>query len=174
MDFHPVAPVLASCSKDCTIRFYDTTQSNNKRAFKTLNDTHNIRSMEFHPSGDFLITGTDHPIIRLWDVNTSQCYSTPRTQDHHTAAINQVRWSPLGGMFASAGKDGNIKIWDTVSMKLISTFTKPHAGYEVTSVQFTRNQKYLLSSGKDGVIRLWDVSSNKQLLQILTGSAWVH
>lgn len=29
---------------------------------------------------------------------------------------------------------------------------------QVTTVQFTRNQKYLLSAGKDGCLRIWDLA----------------
>lgn len=33
----------------------------------------------------------------------------------------------------------------------------------MTSVQFTKNQKYLLSCGKDGTVRLWELSTGRQV-----------
>jgi len=46
-------------------------------------------------------------------------------------------------------------------VKLIEIVT---TGYEVCSVQFTKNGKYLLSSGKDSICRLWEISTGRPIL----------
>jgi cleavage stimulation factor subunit 1 len=71
LDFHPAYPVLASCARDCSIKLYDY-NSSVKRSFKQLQDTHNIRTICFHPCGDFLITGTEHTMIRLIDIKAEK------------------------------------------------------------------------------------------------------
>ena len=45
----------------------------------------------------------------------------------------------------------------------MKTFEEAHSGAEVTSVQFSRNGKYVLSSGKDSVVKLWEVTSGNIL-----------
>lgn len=55
--------------------------------------------------------------------------------------IVQVKYSPSANLFVTASKDGNIKIWDGVSNKCVSTFVKAHDGNEICSVVFTRNSK---------------------------------
>jgi hypothetical protein len=98
-------------------------------------------------------------------------------------------------VYASAGKDGNIKLWDTTSATCISTFPAAHSGnavmlllllllqvmtprgcspstyscLQVTSVQFSRNGRYLLSCGKDSTVKLWDLSTTRPL-RIYSGS----
>jgi len=173
LDFHPVAPILISCSKDCSIKFYDHSQSTVKRAFRYLQDTHNVRTIHFHPCGEYVLAGTEHPILRLYDVNTFKCYcSNNRLHEQHQSPINQVRYAPEGNIFASCAKDGNIKLWDSPSNRLLNSINKAHGGFEPTSVQFSKNQKYLLSGGKDGAIRIWELTTGRQLQHIQTGPQW--
>lgn len=44
-------------------------------------------------------------------------------------------------MYASCSKDGEIKLWDSVSNRCFNTFPNAHEGSEVCSVQFSRNSK---------------------------------
>jgi len=172
LEFHPINPILASCSKDRTIKFYDHSQANVKRSFRFIQDAHNVRSIHFHPSGDFLLAGTDYPVIKLYDMNTLQCYINPKIHEHHSMPINSVKYAPEGNIFASCSKDGTIKLWDATGNTIINTIQKPHSGFEPTSIQFSKNQKYLLSGGKDATIRLWDLSTGRQLRHIITGPQW--
>lgn len=64
---------------------------NMKSLMQLTKDSHNVRSIHFHPSGDFLVAGTDQNVIKLYDVHTTQCYVGSRPNDHHVAPINQVR-----------------------------------------------------------------------------------
>lgn len=104
-----------------------------KRSFLYFRDSHNVRSIHFHPSGDYLLAGTDHTLVHLYDVHTSQCFTVSPlpAENYHLAPINQVRYSSEGNIFASCSKDGTIKLWDAVSNKVLNTFAKPHSGYEV-------------------------------------------
>lgn len=147
LDFHPIEPFLVSGSKDCTIKFFDHVKPNQKRAYRHIIDTHPVRSVNFHPSGDFLLAGTEHPMIRLYDVNTFQAYICPEVKHHHLGPITQVRYAPQGNVYASASKDGSIKLWDVVSNRCVNTIKNAHNGEIVSSVQFSPSGKYLLSSG---------------------------
>jgi cleavage stimulation factor subunit 1 len=169
LDFHPYSPILISCSRDCSLKFFDF-KSSVKRAFRFIQDTHNVRSVNFHPSGDFLLSGTDHPMIRLYDLTTFQPYVSSESKDHHQGPINQVRYSTDGNLYVSCSKDGSIKVWDAVSSRCVKYISKAHAGFEVNSVQFSRNSKYVLSGGKDSTVRLWDLATGRQL-KVYTGSA---
>eukprot|EP01117_Protostelium_nocturnum_P008501 TRINITY_DN3042_c1_g2_i1.p1 TRINITY_DN3042_c1_g2~~TRINITY_DN3042_c1_g2_i1.p1 ORF type:complete len:445 (-),score=78.67 TRINITY_DN3042_c1_g2_i1:36-1370(-) len=168
LDFHPSANVLVSCSRDNTIKFYDYVQNAVKRGFGHIQDSHNVRTLNFHPSGDYLIVGTEQPTIRLYDVETSQGFTNDRPQDNHLGPINQIRYCADATMYASCSKDGSIKLWDGVSNKSILTIPNAHMSREVTSVQFSKNQKYILSGGKDATIRIWDVKMGRQLRSIVT------
>lgn len=66
----------------------------------------------------------------------------------------------------------------------LAWFPSPADASETTSVQFSKNQKYLLTGGKDGVVRIWELSTGeislaltpptgRQLRHIVTGPQWV-
>ena len=48
-----------------------------------------VRTIDVHPSGQFLVAGTNHSVLRLYDVNTAQCFASQNPFDHHT--VRQLR-----------------------------------------------------------------------------------
>ncbi|CAM6034014.1 unnamed protein product [Sphagnum compactum] len=162
LDFHPQMSILISGAKDHTIKFFDFAKSAARRAIRVIQDTHNVRSVAFHPCGDYLLAGTDHPIPHLYDVSTFQCYLSSSLQDSHVGgSINQVRYSANGGMYVTASKDGAVRIWDGLTSHCVRAITGAHGSAEATSAAFTKDQRYVLSCGKDSQVRLWDVGSGR-------------
>lgn len=157
--FHPMNLVLASCSEDHMVRFYDITRSSSKRSFRYLADTYPVYSISFHPGGLFLAAGTAHPNIRLYDVHQFKCYTT--TEPAHQGGVTVVRMSPDGKTLASTGFDGAVRVWDAQNGTPISTWKKAHQGEHVSSLCWSKNSKYLLSSGRDSTIRLHEVTSGR-------------
>ena len=39
-----------------------------------------------------VVTGTTTPVIRMYDVNTTQCFVSSVTSHHHTGDITSLRW----------------------------------------------------------------------------------
>jgi len=155
--------------KDCTIKVYEYNASV-KKALKSFQDTHNIRSICYHPSGDYLLSAGDHTAIRLWDVNAQKAYVNPKSEKNHFGPVNKVNYTSDGKLFVSCSADGSIKLWDGISNECTNTITNAHGGREVCSVQFSRNKKYILSSGKDSTIRLWDVIAGcRQIKRVAVG-----
>lgn len=146
-----------------TIKFFDYSKVHVKRSAKAFQDSVRLRSLDFHPSGDFLLASGRDSRIRLYDANTQQAFIGPNPSENHLSAVNMVRYNYDGSMYASAGKDGTIKIWDTTSATRISDFTAAHSGFAAASVQFSRNGRYLLSCGKDSTVKLWDLSTARPL-----------
>ncbi|CAL9031464.1 unnamed protein product [Prunus brigantina] len=168
LDFHPQNTVLISGSKDNTIKFFDFSKMTAKRAFRVIQDTHNVRSVSFHPSGDFLLAGTDHPIPHLYDINTFQCYLSANAPEIDVSgAINQAWYSATGGMYVTASKDGTIRLWDGVTANCVRSIAGAHGTAEATSANFTKDQRFVLSSGKDSTVKLWEVGTGKLVKQYL-------
>ncbi|KAI3454799.1 hypothetical protein Pfo_011462 [Paulownia fortunei] len=167
LDFHPQNTILISGAKDRTIKFFDFSKTVARKAFKIIQDTHNVRSVSFHPSGEFLLAGTDHPIAHLYDVNTFQCYLSANVQEISNGAINQVRYSSTGGMYVTASKDGAIRLWDGVTSQCVRSILSAHGTAEATSANFTKDQRYVLSSGKDSIVNLWDIGTGRLVKQYL-------
>ncbi|OMO62946.1 hypothetical protein CCACVL1_22560 [Corchorus capsularis] len=168
LDFHPQNTVLISGGKDQAIKFFDFSKATAKRAFRVIQDTHNVRSVSFHPSGDFLIAGTDHPVPHLYDVNTFQCFLSANPPEIGVnGAINQVRYSSTGGMYVTASKDGAIRLWDGVSASCVRSIVGAHGTSEATSACFTKDQRFVLSCGKDSTVKLWEIGTGRLIKQYL-------
>ncbi|CAH8510126.1 unnamed protein product [Heterobilharzia americana] len=166
VDFHPdpTLQILVSGSKDYTIKLFDFSNPSVKKAQRNIPEASPIRTLHFHPSGNFLLVGTQHKTLRLYDVQTCRCYVSAVPEDQHMSAVNMVRWSPNGTAFVTAGMDGSFKIWDGVSCRCVNTFEAAHDGASVCSVVFSRNGKYILSSGKDSAVKLWELATGRCLI----------
>jgi len=142
-------------------RFFDFSKTNARKAFRVIQDTHNVRSVCFHPCGDYLLAGTDHPVAHLYDVNTFTCFLSANPQDS-SSAINQVRYSCTGSLYVTASKDGSLRIWDGVSAECVCPIIGAHGSAEATGAVFTKDERYLLSCGN---VKLWEVGTGRLVKQ---------
>lgn len=165
LEFHPKVSVLVSASSDCTVKFFDYSKTNIKRAYHVIQEVAVCRCLAFHPSGDYMLVGTDHQTLRLYDVNTTQCFVSANARDQHSREISSVHYTPDARMYCSSSEDGSIKVWDGVSNRCTSTYANAHDGAPVCTVQFSKSSKYILSSGRDGSAVLWEVSTGRPLIK---------
>jgi cleavage stimulation factor subunit 1 len=154
------------------IKIFDLTRpAHNKRASHTITDVFPINTIALHPSGDYLLVGTQHKVIRLYDLSTSSlssppCYTAFQNDHHHQGAITALTYSNDGSIFASASLDGAIGIWDAINHRRVNLIPRAHGSAAVTSVKFSRNNRYLLTSGRDNRARLWDMRTGKRTVKI--------
>ncbi|XP_036201175.1 katanin p80 WD40 repeat-containing subunit B1 isoform X3 [Myotis myotis] len=101
----------------------------------------NICSLDFHPYGEFVASGSQDTNIKLWDIRRKGCVFRYRG---HSQAVRCLRFSPDGKWLASAADDHTVKLWDLTAGKMMSEFPG-HTG-PVNVVEFHPNE-YLLASG---------------------------
>ena len=175
LQFHPLEPFLLSTSTDCSIKFFQYSNPTYRRAYITLSDAFPVRSASIHPGGDVMLAGTDHPIARLYDLHTLQCYIQPELPSQHTDAVRSVAWSGDGSMYATGSSDGDVKLLDTRTSQPVHTFTHAHSHAVINSVRFPPSASLaspadvLLTCGRDNTAKLWDVST-RRLLQKYSGA----
>jgi cleavage stimulation factor subunit 1 len=160
--FHPHSTLIASASDDCTVRLFDIVGSG-RRAFRTLSDVARVLSVSFHPSGDYLLASTTGRVVRLYDVASGACFKSRDEAAQHAGGVLSASWSLDGTLFATAGEDGDVKLWDGVSQKMTRAFPRLNHGCAMLSARFSRNTHYLLATGADGVASLIDVRTNQVL-----------
>ncbi len=71
-------------------------------------------------------------------------------------SLYAVAWSPNGQLLAAAGKNGQIRLWDTNGNWL---GTYPDNGASIDWLAWSPDGTYLAAAGDDGVVQVWDTSS---------------
>ncbi|KAI8364772.1 WD40-repeat-containing domain protein [Radiomyces spectabilis] len=105
-------------------------------------------TVEFHPDGNILGTGTGDSVIRIWDVKSQRVAAS---FGDHTGKINALTFSENGYILATASEDNLIKIWDLRKLSNTKTFTLDE-GYKVHSLAFDEYGQYLAIGGTDVTI----------------------
>jgi WD40 repeat protein/tRNA A-37 threonylcarbamoyl transferase component Bud32 len=90
----------------------------------------------------------------------------------HDGVVRGVAFSPDGRALASAGKDGTIKIWETVNYRLLNTL-RGHAD-GVLAVAYSPDGRTLASASADRTIGIWDAAKGGLLRTLRGHDNWVR
>ena len=165
--FHPKSRVVLSGSKDKTIRFFSYTGMAT-RSFAHIADSHPIRSIALHPSGDFILCGAAHALPRIYQTEHPGAPALVALDPGHGGPITHVHWAAQGNVYLSSSRDGSVKLWDATACRVVRTFAGIHGGEAVWNSQLSRSGTYVLTSGGDGTARVFDVRTGG-LLRVYKG-----
>ncbi len=144
-------------SRDGSLIFLD---ARGKKQFKP-DHRGAVKQAAYSPDGRWLITaGADGQLI--WRDAASR--GITEVIKAHDAEISCLLMNSDGQLFITGDWNGRLKVWDTISRKMLRTFEQPEA---VSGLGWLRKQ--LVSASWDGSLRLWEVSSGRMQRTIPTG-----
>jgi WD40 repeat protein len=73
--------------------------------------------------------------------------------------VEAVAFSPDGKLIASAGSEGIVQVWDTVTGKGVRQFTGDPA---VWSLAVSGDGSLLASGDENGLIRIWEIATGQE------------
>ncbi|CAI4039264.1 hypothetical protein SMKI_07G2450 [Saccharomyces mikatae IFO 1815] len=144
-----------------------------------------ITKLNFFPSGEALISGSQDMRLKIWAVRDG---SNPRTLTGHKATITDIAIIDRGRNVLSASLDGTIRLWECGTAATIHTFNRKENPYDgVNSIalfagaekqslgvptlkkndlEFGTFGKYVIAGHVSGVITIHDVFSKEQTMQL--------
>jgi serine/threonine protein kinase len=152
--------LLASGSKDGTIKTWDLKNGNQIRTFD--GDASPIWTVTFNAKGTRIAGGTYYWRIFIWNVETGELVRTLE----HNATVWSVALSPDGKTLASGSGDKTVKVWDLGTGELIYNFTD-HLD-SIFSIAISPDGKKLVSASKDKTLKVWDLAKG-ELIRTLQG-----
>lgn len=116
-----------------------------------------VRSVDWSPDGERLVSGGDDETVRVWDANTG---TLQRTLTGHSRRVRSVAWSPDGSRLASSGNDGEVRIWSLNATQALQVIDS--GANTVWSVAWSPNGNALAWGGMNGVVRVHTLSGANQ------------
>jgi len=126
-----------------------------------------INSCDFRPARPFrVITGSEDNTIGIFE---GPPFKFKMTKQEHSRFVQAVRYSPSGNLFASAGFDGKVFLYDGTSSDLVGEIGSPAHSGGVYGVAWSPDGKQLLTSSGDKTARLWDVETRQIVTEFKLG-----
>jgi WD40 repeat protein/tRNA A-37 threonylcarbamoyl transferase component Bud32 len=152
--FSPDGTKILTASNDKTVRLWETATGN--EIGKLEGHKWAVLSAAFSPDGTKVITGSEDNTAIIWDVTTREQLLPPL--EGHSAPITSVAFlpdakNPAGTRVLTGSQDITAKLWDAATGKEIFTL-KGHSR-EVTSVDASRDGRYVVTASLDGTAVIW-------------------
>ena len=115
---------------------------------------------QFAGGHEYLLSGSRDAHFHVW--KPGKKYQLYRRIPAHRFTINSIAVSPDGSMFATAGRDKEIRIWDATSFDLLKVINQEKYGGHVNSVNkvlWVSFNNYLISASDDRSLMIWDIEA---------------
>lgn len=175
ISFNQDGSLLASAGQDSIGRIWDIRSGKTIMILDGQRDGHikPIYGLDWSPDGHRVLTASADGWVKCWDVRKVQKTGGVGA---HSSAVSDVRWfkgidDPLSGtppgldesgnlipkksgtFFMSSGFDRTVKIFSADDWSLVHTLSG-HTG-PVTSVDYSRDGRWIVSGGHDRSVKLW-------------------
>lgn len=115
-----------------------------------------VQSMDISSDNKYLVFGGKDNKIRLLNTADGSLVYVIEPWEGHREWVNAVRFSPDGKYFASAGDDGLLKVWESISGANVFTF-KGHTA-AINQLAWHRDGKRIFTTSSDHTIKVWDIN----------------
>lgn len=164
--FHPDGRRVALCGARGPVVIDATT---GKVVMELAGHEKEVRSVQFSPDGNLLITASEDATARIWRLATGQC---EKILNHpvHESELREARFSPDGAWVATRDSQPTLVVWNAASGQRMAQVAFSAGEESPILFQFSPNGKCLLTASlKASYAELWETSTGRRLAR-LTGT----
>ena len=146
-------------------------EGNNSKIFEGHTDC--INAVAISPKSNFIVSGSSDKMILLWKINDEKNHLT---FEGHKESVTSVKITPDEQFIASGSRDFSIKVWNIADNTLFYTLEKFNINKpeivlqghedEITCIEITNDQKYIVSASADKTIKIWNLLQKKLVYTI--------
>ncbi len=167
---------IAAGAEDGLIRVMEDVQG--QLLFDLQGHAGSVVDLAFSPDGSYLASISKDHTIKIWDMSPEAPSELPGVSIGQEIVAESIVQPTSGGSFwATAGKDGEILLWDASTLKLIDSISLTSGNNEnpeeqISAIAIQPDGKLLAFAQQDGRITIWNRNSGK-LSTLLPESAWI-
>lgn len=162
--FSPDGSTLVSGGCDNTIRLWDVETGLELQAIEGLEDE--VRFLGFLHGGRKMISAS-YDSIRVWDLSATEEIGR---QSPHGGITYCVAISPDGSIFASAGYDNTICLWNALTLENLFE-TRATSYSHASAMAFSPKGDKLAVGSRNSAITLWEVDLDQG--RLVYDSQWI-
>lgn len=152
--FSPDAKLLASGSKDNTVRLWDAESASELR--KLTGHAAWVKAVTFSPDGRWLASASVDGVVKLWEVASGRELKTMSGG----GSINALAFSPDARLVAAGNAENSVLVWNAQTGQAERTL-QGHAG-AVLTLSFSPDGRLLATGARDNSIKLWDIGRGRE------------
>ena len=155
---------LATGGIDGRVIVWDVESGVQVRTFSFPDEKEAIFSLDFSRDGKMLAAAIWGGYIIIWDMATGNRLRAIRA--HDGVGCYQVKFTPNGVYFISAGLDKKLKLIEIDTGEEIRSFIGHTDQTLIHSINFNSTGDKFITAGGDGTVRVWDIASGLQTERI--------